>query len=475
MKDTKSSGQVFTPVFLVRNILDVAGYDASSCLRKHVIDNSCGDGAFLCEIVKRYCEARLHNGNNLAILKEELQTYIHGIEVDSDIHRQCLHNLDVLVQGYGLTDVKWDIINADTLAINDYNGRMDFVVGNPPYVRVHNLQDNYDYVKTFVFAEGGMTDLYLVFFEIGFQMLAERGKLCYITPSSWLSSVAGNRMREHIFQKRNLKTLIDLKHFQPFAATTYTIISLFQKEEPSNTFIYGQYHGDDNVVKYIAEIDYKNAFIGGNIYLANNNKLNYLNAILNYRGKNYVAVKNGFATLADKVFIQHNLPFSKFIIPIIKASTGKWATAFYPYDDKGNPIAREQLMADSNISDFLSKNKDRLLKGKDEVAFPNWHLYGRTQALRDVCKNKVSINTCIKDIQSIKLNPVPAGAGIYSGLYILGDVDINIIRDIILSSDFISYISLLRKYKSGGYYTFSSHELQNYINYNISKRHGNGK
>ena len=24
--------------------------------KKHIIDNSCGDGAFLCEIIKRYCD-----------------------------------------------------------------------------------------------------------------------------------------------------------------------------------------------------------------------------------------------------------------------------------------------------------------------------------------------------------------------------------------------------------------------------------
>jgi transposase len=63
-----------------------------------------------------------------------------------------------------------------------YDNQMDFVIGNPPYVRVHNLDDSYDSVKSFSFANGGMTDLYLVFFEKGFQMLKPGGKLCYITP-----------------------------------------------------------------------------------------------------------------------------------------------------------------------------------------------------------------------------------------------------------------------------------------------------
>ena len=52
----KHSGQVFTPDFLVFSILDYAGYTKGKILQKHVIDNSCGDGAFLCEITNRYCE-----------------------------------------------------------------------------------------------------------------------------------------------------------------------------------------------------------------------------------------------------------------------------------------------------------------------------------------------------------------------------------------------------------------------------------
>ena len=35
--------------------------------------------------------------------------------------------------------------------------KMYFVVGNPPYVRVHNLNESYVSVKSFSFAEGGMT------------------------------------------------------------------------------------------------------------------------------------------------------------------------------------------------------------------------------------------------------------------------------------------------------------------------------
>ena len=194
----KHSGQVFTPDFIVEQMLDFCGYMYSEILRKHLIDNSCGDGAFLCLAVERYCRTFLENCNNKIQLKKELEKYFHGIELDNVAFKNCLYNLNETVKPFGIQEVKWDIQHADALTIDEYDNKMDFVVGNPPYVRVHNLAENYERVKKFIFANGGMTDLYLVFFELGFRMMKRDGKLCYITPSSWLSSLAATNMRKYI-------------------------------------------------------------------------------------------------------------------------------------------------------------------------------------------------------------------------------------------------------------------------------------
>ena len=76
----------------------------------------------------------------------------------------------------------------------------------------HNLDTSYDAVKI-KFAEKGMTDLFIVFFEIGFNMLSTNGCMSPITPSSWLSSQAGKNLRTYILHNKNLSGLIDLEHF----------------------------------------------------------------------------------------------------------------------------------------------------------------------------------------------------------------------------------------------------------------------
>lgn len=464
----KHSGQVFTPDFLVKSILDYASYTEGNILSKHVIDNSCGDGAFLCEIVSRYCEDYITNNGGIDGLSKDLETFVHGIELDPVAYENCLFNLNGIVSSYGIADIKWDVTNESALPVSRFNGVMDYVIGNPPYVRVHNLEDDYDEVKSFMFAQDGMTDLYLVFYELGLRMLNKTGKLCYITPSSWLASVAATNMRKYVMSTRFLVGLIDLGHYQAFEnATTYTMISLFDRQHKSNNIDYYTYSEQTHDKEFVGSFTYEDMCINNSFYVANKEDLEMLRAIKTTPTHRYAQVKNGFATLNDKVFIKE-VDFEPLTIPILKASTGKWHRGFYPYDKNGKPLKKEDIFAHPEVARYLEKNKDRLLKDTPEEKKPDWYLYGRTQALKDVYANKYSINSIIKDVNTVKLIDVPVGSGLYSGLYILTEVPRTIIEAAVKSKDFINYLAMLKNYKSGGYYTYSSKDLEQYLNYKIA-------
>lgn len=473
-KAVKQHGRVYTPDYLVKVILDFGGYDKPNILKKHVIDNSCGDGAFLTEIVRRYCASFLTQKQDLSKLKHELETYIHGVELDAVECEKCILNLNKVVEEYGISKVKWDITNADTLTVDRFNAKMDYVIGNPPYVRVHNLEDSYEIVKKFKFAEGGMTDLFIVFFEIGFNMLAKSGLMCLITPSSWLGSLAGIHLRQHIYTHQNLSGVIDLEHFQPFEATTYTFISRFSKSKKNSHIEYYTFDGEKLKAKFQEKLSYSDIQIGNNFYFSKKTHLSLLNNIKTTYGYPYVSVKNGFATLADKVFIG-DFDFTEGTIDILKASTGKWSKCIYPYDKKGKPLPLKDFMNNTEAYNHLLSHQDKLSKSRDIEDDKFWYLFGRTQALKDVSKVKYAINTLVKDINSVKLECVPQGAGIYSGLYILTDIEFETIKQLVYSEDFINYVKLLKNYKSGGYYTFASKDLEQYLNYKLSEKYGQSR
>lgn len=471
----KTKGRVYTPDYIVKNILDMANYKGNSILKKHVIDNSCGDGAFLIEIVKRYCEIALKNNISIADLIMQLETYIHGIEIDFMEYSKCLNKLNSFVVKYGINSpIVWDIICSDTMKVDKYNGKMDFVLGNPPYVRVHNLGGSFNMTKKFLFAQGGMTDLYIVFYEIGLKMLNKSGTLGYITPSSFFNSLAGNYMRKYFVQENLLKKVVDLKHFQAFVATTYTTIVILNKLQHVNAIEYYQFDEKKLIPYYVETLTPDDYYIASNFYFSTKNNLSLLKQIFFNIGHCDIKVKNGYATLCDNVFI-NSFPFkSKYIIPIIKASKGEYKQIIYPYDQNGKLISEDKLSKDRELYKYLLENKFKLLNRSFENKNDScWFAFGRSQAINDTYKNKISINTLLRTYEDLKITVAPPGTGVYSGLYLIGNENsLSKAYEILLSEEFSTYVSLLGKYKSGGYYTFSSKDVQAYLDYKLSYKGG---
>lgn len=464
MHAKKNAGRVYTPDDIVIEILDLAGYLGENILKRHVIDNSCGDGAFLCKIVERYCQAC-----NRQNLKRDLEEFIHGIEIDPDECAKCRARLDSVAASFGITGVSWDVRCADALTVSQYDGKMDFVLGNPPYIRVHNLGTSFDSVKSFKFAQEGMTDLYLVFYEIGLNMLKDHGILGYITPSSFFNSLAGNVFRRHIVDRNLLVKIADLGHYQVFEATTYTAIVILEKSRTEKGVKVYNYGGELNFIDKLYTEDF---YIDDKFFFSTKHNLEELKQILVDRYEKNFEVKNGFATLSDSFFIGDQLT-CQYTIPVIKASTGKWTRALFPYvNDKLVPY--EQLIQIPALKKHYEQNIDKLKKRS--ITSPiEWYGFGRTQGIKDVYKNKYSINSLIRDKNDIKLNHCPSGTGVFSGLYIMTELSFDELRDLICTDGFVTYVSLLKKYKSGGYYTFSSHDLKTYLEHSYVCRYGSSR
>lgn len=462
---SKTFGRVYTPNRIVTMILDLADYRGAKIVGRHVIDNSCGDGAFLTQIVERYsevCGART--------LKRNLETFVHGVELDPDERGKCVANLDKIALKHGLTGVRWDVVCGDALTIDRFDGKMDYVLGNPPYIRVHNLGASFERVRKLQFAQGGMTDLYLAFYEIGLKMLNPRGVLGYITPSSFFTSVAGAPLREYLAANNCLEKIVDLGHYQAFEATAYTAIAVLKKDRSIPTTEAYRYDGELHSIGALTLDDFR---IDGRFYFAAKSDLNILRETLALGSQSdRFAVKNGFATLADSFFIGDSLGFTR-TIPVVKASTGKWTRCLFPYED-AKLVPFDVLAQDKALKEYYEKHADALKK-RSLTDPKEWYGFGRTQGIKDAAKPKIAINNLIRNANDIKLEFCPAGSGVYGGLYILSDLSLDEIKSYVCNADFVRYVSLLKKYKSGGYFTYSSKDLKTYLEYAYVKRRGNGK
>ena len=97
---------------------------------------------------------------------------------------------------------------------------------------------------------------------------------------------------------------------------------------------------------------------------------------------NICNIKNGIATLRDKIYIHRNKLFDEPCWRIITNSKeDKWI--IYPYDDDGK-ILEEEYFRDNNKKtyNYLLNNKEELaLRDKGNKKYPKWYSYGRTQSI----------------------------------------------------------------------------------------------
>ena len=471
--------QVFTPEHVVDTMFEELEYKGDNIRKKHIIDNSCGNGAILKKVVRTYINVCIMCGLPKEETIKELETYIHGIEIDAKLVRETINNLNKIAEEYSLGSVDWDIICDDAMFVSYFDNKMDYVIGNPPYCNIHDIPKiKRDIVKKYKFANGGMTDLYLVFFEIGINMLNENGKLAYITPNSWLTSTAGTNFRNYLKESKTLLEIYQYGHYKVFKGiNTYTCITLLSKTSKTNNIFVCYRNTSDTDLKLIQTMEnLEECMINGKIYLTDRNTLKILSDIenINKKDENRIRVKNGFVTSNDKFFIIDDYPNKedKNIITVYKASNGEIHYFFYPYDENGKPMSL--LNIDNKLVDFM---RNKAFDMEVDIENPTWYLYGRTQALNDVKYGKIAINNLIRnedDINVYFLFDVDRQYGIYSGYYIPiynKDIASKVMKVIryYLADDFVEYIKAVGKYKNGGYYTFSSKELEMWFNYCAEK------
>ena len=89
----------------------------------------------------------------------------------------------------------------------------DIVIGNPPYIPLQKhqgeLADRYQDANYSTFRRSG--DLYQLFYEFGFNMLAsDRGVLSFISSNSWLKTASGSTTRRLLGDNTKVIRLLDL-------------------------------------------------------------------------------------------------------------------------------------------------------------------------------------------------------------------------------------------------------------------------
>jgi adenine-specific DNA-methyltransferase len=198
-------GAVYTRSWVAELILDLAGYDPERDLSATVlVEPACGDGEFLEPAIRRLRESCRTHGRDL----RECRGAIRAVDVDPGAVDASQTRVErVLVEcGQDRESARqmsraW-VRQADFLLDPHLElelragGGADFVVGNPPYVRLESIDAGItEKYRKICRTMTHRADLYVGFYERALEMLGESGVCTFICADRWMLNQYGSALR----------------------------------------------------------------------------------------------------------------------------------------------------------------------------------------------------------------------------------------------------------------------------------------
>ncbi len=499
--EKRINGAVYTPKivkdFIIEECLKSTPKSPNDIL---CADLSCGCGAFLYSVV-----SKIYNNTNTSIT-DIVSKQIYGVDISKlSIQRsKIILSLFALINGEDSDNIDFNLFEANSLSFDwdqiEYvknNNGFDLIVGNPPYVRAKNISaESKKLLSNWAVATSGNTDLYIPFFEIGYENLNNSGILGYITVNSFYKSLNARSLRNYFHTNKAGLKIIDFGDSKVFSdKLAYTCICFIDKNYKDKVLFTKSTLDSLEDIKSsnFNEIEYSRLNPKKGWLLHDRKTLKNIRKIENVGrslGELY-KIKNGIATLSNKTYIftpskedENNYYFEQneetykveksicrdIIKPnILKTESQlseKKEKLIYPYKNgtsKLSLIKEEELKKEfPNAYNYLSDYKEKLNKrDKGRANYEEWYAYGRTQALSDyglkllfpyMAKKPYFVFTAQKDLL------------IYCGYAIFSESknDLLILKKLLESIVFEYYMTNTSKPYTSGYFSFAKNYVKNF-------------
>lgn len=492
-KDRVYDGAYFTPMHIVNSILELTIKNSIGS----VCDPSCGSGAFLLSSINKLYS------NNGGSYEHIIANYIWGIDINEQnvIHTKTVLTIFMIINGIEKEEFNFNIFKGNSLIFSwsetpKGDSNFDFIVGNPPYVRGKNLNKVIkQQIKEWDTANHGIPDLYIPFFEIAFKWASKKGKIGFITPNTYFSSVNGKKLRKFIAENRILETIIDFGGYTVFEGLlTYTCITILNKETtkyPKVGIIKNQDEIKNITKTKVFKISHSDLKL--NDWYILDPKLSDKLRKFESRGTSLDKYVNkfstGIATLKNNIYILNSEPKENFIevcigsrtfkieiestVPIIKPNKVKTINQLknnkeriiFPYfRDRKNKV---RLIPEQELSkkfpgtySYLSYYKKELENRSIDKGSP-WYAFGRSQSI-DGFGEKI-IFPMMSDKPAFLYVEDP-NTLIYCGyaLYPKNNEQINILLKVLNSNFFWYYIRNTSKNYANGYKSLAKNYVKKF-------------
>jgi methylase of polypeptide subunit release factors len=213
-------GEVFTRRWVVELILDLVGYTSDRDLGRQVlVEPSCGTGAFLVPVAERLIESATAHGHDLRLLGPAIRAF-DLLEANAQRARKAVAQLLV---DHGLDAEDAETMAGEWVTTDDFllhrhePGTADYVIGNPPYIRLENVpRRTMEAYRRICPTMRGRADIYVGFIERGLALLKPGGALSFICADRWMRNQYGADLRELVSASYAVDAVITMHDVDAF-------------------------------------------------------------------------------------------------------------------------------------------------------------------------------------------------------------------------------------------------------------------
>lgn len=252
-------GEVFTRTWVVEFILDLVGYTADLDLGgKLVVEPSCGSGAFLGPIIDRLLQSSRMHGRDPRTLASSIRAYDVLDENASLARKEAV--LRLVAEGVDAGSAQdiaaqW-VTTADFLLTPHVAGSVDYVIGNPPYIRLESVPVSLMAAyRRACPTMRGRSDVYVGFLESGLNILKAGGGLSFICADRWMRNQYGADLRGLVSARYAVETVIsmhDVDAFEDDVSAYPAIVVLRNRPQGPATVVAADHNFGESSAKKLA-------------------------------------------------------------------------------------------------------------------------------------------------------------------------------------------------------------------------------
>lgn len=496
-KDKIVNGAVYTPEYIREYIIEQTLLDRNDVENLTVCDPACGCAGFLYNVAK---QIKQRSGLSYADI---FANNIYGLDIEKySIERsEIILSLLAITEGEDKSVFNFNLFRGNALDFN-WSGSIEgfegfsIVLGNPPYVCSRNMdQVTLDLMPNWSVTQSGHPDLYIPFFQIGYELLSNDGILGFITVNTFTKSINGRALRQYFSENNVSLKIINFGGEQVFKdRNTYTCLCFMTTETGQVSYTKSlstaiqELNDDDFMAFDYSELNHQDGWSLVN----SEEQLAYIQQVesVGHHFKEKFMTRNGIATLKNNIYkfvpIQKDENFytlqtkegttyqieqgiCRDIVNANKVASEKDLVnnnekIIFPYYGNDQLIIKEEVFQRDypNAYQYLSDYKHVLAtRDKGNRKYEAWYAYGRRQSLENYAYKLFFPHISERATFTISTDQ---DLLFYNGIAVVSESlrELLVLKKILESDVFFDYIRNNTKDYSSGYISMSRNYIKNF-------------